>query len=312
MTLFQNVTNIGDKLQITSLEDNLKSFLDWGFLNIGGFVNVKTSVVGIDGGDFSTLKPAKDPTISDNTVWETNRKDWVPETGVSHSGISTVSISGVYLSGTLIPSPTGNSTLPYRINYPLGQIILSSPKAANTSLSINYSYRYVQVYKSSESTWWHEIQKYSYSPSNSNANDIHRITANHRIQLPAIVIEIIPRTIQTPYQLGTSRNIIIQDVLLHIFAENITQRNTIIDILLLQKDKQTYLYDIQKIITAGVFKLNYRGEINNNGLNYGQLITNSIYQSNTVYISNATTSEFNTISSTLHNAIIRWTIEILP
>ena len=126
------------------------------------------------------------------------------------------------------------------------------------------------------------------------------------------MIEIIPRTIQTPYQIGTSRNIIIQDVLLHIFAENITQRNTIIDILLLQKDKQTYLYDIQKIITAGVFKLNYRGEINNNGLNYGQLITNSIYQSNTVYISNATTSEFNTISSTLHNAIIRWTIEILP
>jgi hypothetical protein len=37
---FQNVESLGQYLLYTQLEHNIKHFLDWGFLNIGGFVNI--------------------------------------------------------------------------------------------------------------------------------------------------------------------------------------------------------------------------------------------------------------------------------
>jgi hypothetical protein len=44
---FQNVSDLNSYYLETQLEDNLKSFLDWGFLNIGGFVNVHRPTVNI-------------------------------------------------------------------------------------------------------------------------------------------------------------------------------------------------------------------------------------------------------------------------
>jgi hypothetical protein len=310
MTYFQHVTDIGEKSSIASLEDNIKSFLDWGFLNIGGFINVKIPTSGISGGDFHKLKPATDLSSTANTIWSSPKKDWVYESGISHKGNSPTSISGIYLNNTFVPGPTGVSPNQYRINYPLGQIVFTSAKPANSNIQLNYSYRYVQVYKANESVWWKEIQDLAYNPKNNNA-DLN-ITANHRIQLPSIIIETIARTSQTPYQLGTTENIISQDILLHIFTENPMQRNTLIDILLLQKDKQSFLYDINKVIKNNTYGLNYRGEKNNSGLNYNQIINDQSYHLRSFYIDSAVTSEMNTLSSSLYNAIVRWSIKIYP
>lgn len=312
MSGFQSVNNIGEKLLLSSLEDNIKSFLDWGFLNIGAFINVTAPTNGINSGGFHILKPVNDPSMPNNTVWETNRKDWVYETGISYTGSTPINISGIYLNNNLIPAPTGNSSLPYRINYPLGQIVFNNPVSASSNMQINYSYRYVQVYKSSEITWWKELQQLTYDPKYTDKNKSQLITANHRVQMPAIVVEIIARTMQTPYELGNVKNIITQDILLHIFTENMVQRNTIIDILLLQKDKQTFLYDINKLVSNNVMPLNYLGQKNPNGLNYGQVISNDEYRSKVFYIDSAITSEFNTISSSLYNAVVRWSLKIFP
>lgn len=312
MTTFQSVTNIGEKLLLSTLEDNIKSFLDWGFLNIGGFVNVNIPTSGISGSGFHTLKPVQDPAQSQNTVWESSRKEWVHETGVLYSGMQPINISGIYVNNNLVPAPTGSGQYSYRINYPLGQIVFNNPQRVNLNVSLNYSYRYVQVYKSSESVWWKELQQLSYDPNFSNDNKASLITANHRIQMPAIVIEIIPRTVQIPYELGNVKNIIGQDILLHIYTENMIQRNSIIDILLLQKEKQTYLYDINNVIKNNVQPLNHRGEKNINGLNYGQIVNSPSYQRKVFYIEEATTTEFNTISSSLYNSIVRWSLKIFP
>jgi hypothetical protein len=130
--------------------------------------------------------------------------------------------------------------------------------------------------------------------------------------MPSIVIEIVPRTVQIPYELGNVKNIIGQDILLHIYTENMIQRNSIIDILLVQKEKQTYLYDLNNVIKNNVAPLNYRGEKNPNGLNYGQIVSSPSYQRKIFYIEEATTTEFNTISSSLYNSIVRWSLKIFP
>lgn len=310
MTFFQSVNSIGEKLSISSLEDNMKSFLDWGFLNIGGFINVSVPTSGINGNGFHVLKPINDPSAPKNTIWETTRKDWIYETGISYSGSSPTPISGIYINNIFSPLPSG--TTPYRINYPLGQIIFASGQNPNVNMHINYSYRYVQVYKASEAVWWKELQKLSYDPNFTNTNKSALITANHRIQMPAIVIETISRNSQIPYELGNVRNILSQDILLHVFTENIVQRNAIIDILLLQKDKETYLYDINKLVANNKQPLDYLGRANPDGLNYNQAVNNSTYRSRVFYIDNAVSTEFNTISSAIYNGIVRWTVKILP
>lgn len=309
---FHNVQNISDRPAISQLEDNIKSFLDYSFLKIGGFVNVNAPTSGLYNGDFASLKSSQDPARTNNTVWESVRKDWVYETGVGHNNRYPIPISGIYINNTFVPGPTGVSPNNYHINYPLGQIVFSSPKPATTNIKLNYSYRYIQTYTAHECSWWRELQRLSYDPDANSKNKGQIITANHRVQLPCIIIETIARTSQTPYQLGSVDNIIDQDMLLHIYTENSSQRDFISDILLVQKDRESYLYDINKVIKDNVYKIDNKGQINNNGLYYDEIMNNSTYRSNIFVIQNSVLSEMNTISSTLHNSVIRWTIKIYP
>jgi len=309
---FNLVSNIGQLNPVASLEDNLKSFLDWSFLNIGAFVNITIPDSGISGGSFHQLKPVLDPSLPKNRVWEAPRKDWVYESGIVHNGNSPIEISGVYLNNTFIPGPTGSGRYTYSINYPLGRITFDNIVNANSTVSLDYPYRYVQVYKSNESSWWKEVQGSSYDPSNFKTNGDYNITSNHRIELPAIIIELTSRNVLTPYELGTTTNIILQDVLIHVFAENPVQRDNLVNILMLQKDKSLRLYDVTKVISSGVAPLNYSGQPNPNRLNYDQLINSAIYQSKYYNIKNVAISELNIITPALYNAILRWSIEIFP
>lgn len=306
MSKFKDVYDIGQRNVISSLEDNLKNFLDWGFLNIGGFIDVNVPASGNNGPAFA--KPVTDPSFNINTVWETQRKDWVYESGVNHNNREPINISGIYLNNTFLPAPSGSGSYTYSLNYPLGRITFSNPVGASSKVALNYSYKYVQIYKANESTWWKELQNNTYFTNNPDYN----ITSNHRIQLPAVIIETISRTVLTPYELGTSENIVQQDILLHIFTENPVQRNSIIDTLVLQKDKTLYLNNITKMLKNNVYGLDYKGQPNINRLNYDQLQTNSAYFLKKCFINNASVSEINSFSNSLYNGIVRWTLEIFP
>lgn len=306
MSKFKDVNDIGQHNIISSIEDNLKSFLDWGFLNIGGFIDINIPENGSTGPAFA--KVMNDPSNNTNTVWETERKDWVYESGVVHKDRSPINISGIYLNNTFLQGPSGSGAYTYSLNYPLGRITFNNPVSPSSKVCLNYSYKYVQVYKANESIWWKELQNNTYYKNNPDYN----ISSNHRIQLPAIIVETIARTVLTPYELGTAENVVKQDVLLHVFTENPVQRNSIMDILLLQKDKTLYLNNITKMIKNNVNNLDYKGQPNNNRLNYDQLQNNSAYFLKKCYINNCYTSEMNAFSSSLYNAIIRWTLEIFP
>lgn len=308
MTTFHNVSSITNKNRISLLEDNVKSFLDWSFLHIGGFVNVSIPTSGVAGGSFHILKSSEDPVLKDK-VWQSPRKDWIYESGIVYESGSPIAFSGLYLNNTFLPAPTGSGSYGYNVNYPLGQIVFNNSVSSKSTVTANYSYRYVQVYKSSDNFWWKEVQKETYNPSNFNKQD-YSITSVHRVQLPAIIVELIPRTIQVPHQLGTVDNIIIQDVFLHIYTENANQRNILVDILLHQKDKTVYLYDVNDVIKNNRYSLNKFGNINPSGYNYPNIIQN--FPSYWCTIKDSTIGELNSLSSSLYNAIVRWSIEIFP
>lgn len=308
-TQFHQVNSVGEKNRISSIEDNLKHFIDWSFLQIGGFINVNIPTSGIVSSNFHNLKPVNEPSDVAK-VWEAPRKDWVYESGISYENVSPIEISGVYLNNTFLPAPTGSGKYTYNINYPLGRINFDNFIAPKSSVSLEYSYRYVQTYKANESIWWKEFQFDTYDPANVKVSGDYAITSNHRIQLPSIIIETAPRTILTPKELGNASNIILQDVLLHVFSQNINQRNSIVETLVVQKDNTFNLYDLNSILKNNLYPLNRDGTINNSGLMYPDLSLN--YSKYWCNIKNTSISELNNISSSLYNGIVRWSIEIFP
>jgi hypothetical protein len=316
MTNFNTYTNIGQKSTLSLVEDNIKGFLDNGFLCIGGFVDANIPATGTD--PLTTLHPVDYPPYKKNTVWESNRKDWVYESNLPYA-TQPIPVSGIYFNNTYLMNfreaqlaePLSNNS--YRVNYPLGQIIFDNPQPSNSVIKLNYSYRYIQVYKSNENMWWKELQNVAYNPQRTRVPDAdYKIFSDHRVQLPAIIIEIIPRMYQTPYQLGSVENIITQDILLHIFTNTPQQRTQITDILIAQKDKDSFFYDIHKVVKENKYALSFNGSKNIFGLSYSQIMANSSYLKNAFYIENAITTEYNQLSSALYNSVVRWTLKIYP
>jgi hypothetical protein len=309
-THFLNTKKYSEYNVLAQLEDNFKSFLDTAFLNMGAFTNVTRSSSTIYGGNLSKLNLVKDPALPDGTVWETIRKDWIWEDSSTYSGANNIPISGLYINNSFYPGPSGSSGNNYTLNYPLGRVVFSNSLASNSNLQIEYSYRNVQIYKSNEALWFKELQQYSYDPT--KFNNIKQITSNHRVQMPCIVIEFLPGMDFKPYEIGSNRNIIYQDIMLHILSETYADRANLIDILSQQKDRPIYLYDINKVINDNVYPLNYDGSINIDGMTYTDLVENKQYELTVVYIKKVNLIDLYNYGQTVYSANFRYTLEIFP
>ena len=266
------VSQIGNTLLMSQLETNLKSYLDWGLIGIGAFSNVSIPTSGAYGGTYDRLRLVNDPSYTLGQVWETPRKDWVWETGVEYATQPT-NVSGVYINGSL--HTTGDATYPHHYNYPLGRVIFDSAINNSSRVQVNYAYRNVQTYVADQAPWWQEIQYNSYRVEDFIGSGEDRILSNHRVQLPAVVIEAVPRRTFKPYQLGSLGQLVYQDVNFHIIAESRWWRNQLLDIISFEKDKVIWLYDNNKIADATGYPLDFRGMKVSNPIMYSTFVGES-------------------------------------
>lgn len=313
-TRLNNVSSIGQNFLIEQLEDNIKSFFDWGLLNIGGFVNIKIPTTGLNNNISHQLKPTNDPSFSDGRVWQVARKDIVWETGVNFNGYNPITISGININNTHYPAPTGSGSMGYHINYPLGRIIFDKPLTNSSNVTMEYSYRWCQIHKSSNSLWWTELQGDLTNPNpqflQKNKGDFN-ISANHRVQMPCIIIEPISRSSSTPWQLGGTDFMVDQDILLHIFTERAADKNTLADIIRLQKHKTIWLYDIKKVVNSGVNGLNYKGSINSSGKIYPDLVMDPNFRWYKCFFKDVNIMDMETSNNSLFWCTIRLTAEVI-
>lgn len=309
-TTFKNVTNIAEDLLLNSLESNFKTYLDWAFLSIGGWFDATTSTSGIYGGNpHSKLVLSIDPSYDDGAVWQSVRKDWVWETGVVFNSTSPTNISGLYIGNTYYPYSSGT----YSIDYPNGRVLFDTAISINSTVKLNYSYRYVQTYRANESPWFNILQ---FSTYETNNKDISRtddgdwsIGGQHRIQMPAIVIESLAKSRSRPYEIGNNNLLIEQDIAFHILAENKNDRNKLLDILRLQQDSVIMLYDTNEIAQNNKYPLDYIGDRNNSGLMYPDMV--SQYGWRKCWIKNVNLFEIDSFHPYLHRGLVRATVEII-
>ena len=312
-TKFNKVSHIGNTLLSSEIENNMKWFLDWAFLGIGGWSNVTMPTSGAFGGTFDTLRLVNDPSYSNGQVWEGARKDWVWETGSSYEGYDPIQISGVYVNGVL--KGTGDSTYGHHYNYPLGRVVFDNPISTTDTVKVEYSYRNVQVYVADEAPWWDELQYNSlrvddtyYSSTGSGS---WGILANHRVQMPAIVLETVPRRRFKPYQLGDTSQFVQQDIVFHIVGENRWWRNQLVDILSYQIDSQLWLFKTDTLIGSGAYPLDYRGMKVSSPLNYDDVVNTPQYRYLLARMTNMSITEMESYDARLHEGTVRATLEVV-
>jgi len=305
---FISVSGINHNNLINQLEDNLKSYLDNGFLNIGGFVNINIPTSGLSSIQYHRLQPVTVPGFTNSTVWQSFKKDWVWEQNINYNGTQPNSVTGIYINNVFYPAPSGSGNIAYNINYNLGRIEFASPVSASAVINASYSYKWCQVYKSSSSLWWKELQQSTLTSSlTQNNNGDFLLSSNHVVQLPCIVIEPISRTSMVPHQLGDTSFRIYQDIMLHIFTNNNTQKNDLIDIIRTQKHKTIKLYDTNK--TRNIYGLKFNGSPIISGINYHQIIDQYFWK--TCYFSDVQIIDMESLNFNLSWCTLRLTSEII-
>ena len=319
-TSLKGITHVGNSKVLTILENNLKSFLDWGLLGVGAWFDVDTPTSGVYGGTFHKLRPVDAPAYTAGQVWEAPRKDLVWESGVAYpAGTGTgepIQISGIYIGGTENDhfKTSSDDTYGHHIDYPNGRMVFATGVSTSSDVYMNYSYRWIQTYIAGNAPWWQELQYGSFRVDDAHATQMGSgnwsIGSNHRVQLPAIVIESVPRRTSTGYELGSGKLRVSQDVLFHILAETKWERDQIIDILTLQNHKTIYLFDVNTLGESGVYPLDQRGmKVNNN--NYPDFVSESGYRYSKAFFKDSILSQVESPNQALKEAIVRTTFEIV-
>lgn len=319
-TRMKHLTKVSDTDLLTELEYNLKMWIDWGLLAGGGWIDVNVPQTGIYGGVESSLKFISDPNYTDGQIWEGNRKDWVWETGVefddSDTNAEPINITGVMVSGVSYAS--GHGTYGWHINYPMGRVVLDNPVATGATVQCAHSYRWAQTYNFDDAPWWHELQYRSH-----RADDTHFIQSNqlgdwsigphHRVQMPSVIIECVPRGTSRGYELGNNALTVEQDIDLNIITESRIDRNKLLTYFRDQKDKAIWLYDTDSVIESGDYPLDYRG-MRVGAKMYPDLVNTSAnggHRWKKAYIVDADIFEVESWNPNLFEGKVRWTIEVV-
>jgi len=228
-----------------NLQYGLKAWIKWAMLQVGGFENVLSSQAsGLYGGHPAILRPVTDPNYTDGQIWEGIRSDWVWETGISYS-VEPRPCSGVYVGGDFKPTETEVGAHAHYIDFPRGRAVFASPISTTANVRSDYSFR-IPTIAYSKQPWLQELLYGSLAVQRSDflmaGSGSHNQLSEARRQMPTIGLELSERKNYQPYQIGGGQ-FVYQDVVLHVLAENKTDRDKLLDILSNQNDKVIELPD---------------------------------------------------------------------
>ena len=299
------VPGLAGNAQLTDqLRSNMVMFIDWALLSQGYFMNVNLNTVYPYGGRPAKLRPSDDNRYPSGVAWDGAKLNWCWEQGVEFTS-QPINISGIYVNNNFLTLNNG-----YSVNYPLGRIIFNNPIPINSTVQIEYSYKYYNTYPST-AEWFRQLTEGTWriddSQFSSYGSGIWSIFPDSRVQLPAIAVEISPTTKYSPYGLGGGQWIT-KDVLFHCFAETAFDRDNFIDIISYQKWKKAFIVDKNTISKSGAFPLNVYGNVINPSSIYPFLVSNYVWTD--YYIEDVSVQRTDNNPQSVYYGVCRWSCKI--
>lgn len=296
-TKLKGVLNSQRSSTTNLLLDNFLSFYDWGFLDAGGYYNIDISNT-----RKSRLRPVNLPIYTDGTVWQTGRKNWVWETGISVG--APINRTHPHINGS--EQPTG-----YVADYVNGRIHFSSPLPSGSVVTMGYSYKWLEVVPAHDVPFFREIQNFSNEVDSPQfINDEFGSWAQFgetRVQLPALAIEVVPPNSFKPYALGGGQWGH-HTIVFYIITENRWECSNIMDSILFQNDRVIYLYDTNLIAQNNAFPLDSKNTPKQNALMYPQLVDDFRYKD--CYIFNSRAGNIARFNNNLHIGNVSCSAEV--
>ena len=316
VSTFKGINSIKESSVNEIIENNLISYIDWAFLELGAFFNITVPSSGAYGGDRHRLRSVTDPRYSDGQVWEAYRQNWVWESGLRQCSEQPIQISGVNVGSTFYSYGDG-----HHIDYKHGRVVFDTPIATTSTVQLEYAHKWVSTVGAAEVPWFREQQQRSFRVDDPNFltgsgawNDL----AETRLQLPLIAVEVKDGHYEG-YQLGGgqwSR----KQVILHVLAENSQIAKRIANILADQGDSTIFVYDPDRMADENRYPLDYRGEKTSNPLGYPDLILSSgdggyrfssRIQHGKLRIFDTHEQNHGQLTSNIYHSTVRWATEVV-
>ena len=313
MTNLKGFDTFGDSTVTNDITENLISFFDYGLLEKSAFINVEIPSTGYYGGIEHQLRVVDDPRYTYGQVWEGFRQNWVWESGLgalTSTDDANPGVSGVYVGGDFY-STSATGVYAHHINHPLGRVVFDSAIDTSSTVTCEYSYKYVNVSKVDGLNWFQQVQKRSERAENPNFvgnSGEWGVLGDNRYQLPAIGIEPVNSRRMTPFALGGGQNLF-TDFLFHCVAEDVYTRDHLMDIVTLQNQKIFKSYDLDTISSSGAFPLDYRGVPASGALLYPELI--SQYPGVKIRLVNASLDSVYSLNPNIHVGTVKFTTELI-
>lgn len=265
-----------DSFESSTISDillkNFVYFFDWGFASAGGYTNVNIPGTGFYGSDKSKMHVVSDPNYASGRVWQTQRQNWVWESGLYRTG--NIPVSGVFVNNTFVGSG-------YKIKPKDGQVVFDSPISPTANVRISYSNKRINVLPISSVPWLKNIQRRSFEGANNfGGSGEFAILGQSRVQLPAITVDVTPPKDYIPYQLGGGKEYL-NDIVFHVIAETSSECKELLDKICFQSGRTIKLFNPSTAAASGVRVFDGNGFLSNSANpsgTYPSLINNFYYK----------------------------------
>jgi hypothetical protein len=279
------------------VEANLISFLDWGFIDKGGYINININQSGAYVDNRSILLKQTDPRDPSLKLFK-GPENWVYQTEVSATPSPNI-IPLVYVNNTLDLSPT--------INYRDGIVSPSINVPVNAVVKASYSYKWVTFLSSRKS---YNTKRVDYRQNRTDLNDPNNeVLSEIRVPLPCVSVDVPSVSKSRPYGLDRlGPRIYTFFVNLSIIGESASETSRISDYICVQQGTNFSTFDPKLVVAADDFPLNFDVTLNS-AKNHQQLSED--YPWSTIYIEEAQAYSGSYIHQNIYESFVRLKLELV-
>lgn len=268
MSVLRRSNNFYDYSITPVLEQNVKSWLEYGLIELGAYTVVKLNN---NASNYSTLKRVYDSSYGGSgRVYEGFGPSWIWESGVSTpNGYDQIfQPSGVYINNIFYSSSTSGAYA-HKVDYKNGRIIFNSSIPSSSVVKCEYCFRDIEIYLASDTRWRRAVSRYKENYQNIqtfNPSGLASVMKENRLWDNCVILEANDRMKAVGLQLGGGQ-IVDYNITYNIFSNSPFISKTLTDTISDQQEKVLTIYNIN----TAPHVYNYDGTLNSGVMTYKEL-----------------------------------------